>query len=191
VPPELPEGSVQYHLSIVAEDGQALAGKQVSHRGKKEEVAAFTSDDLTDDTGQLYVRARVRLTAEDGQVRIEQETEPFIIRCGELPPDAAHSRSFPRVRTLSDGLVQLDDREQATAAYASPDVAFADGQVTLSVHRGRGFRLAHPKLFAEIGSRWKGDILRWRLKVRNSGRWQAPDLHPIPLQPSVETSVSL
>ena len=191
VPPELPEGSVQYHLSIVAEDGQALAGKQVSHRGKKEEVAAFTSDDLTDDTGQLYVRARVRLTAEDGQVRIEQETEPFIIRYGDLPPDAAGTRSFPRVRTLSDGLVQLDDREQATAAYASPDVEFADGQVTLSVHRGRGFHLAHPKLFAEITSRWKGDILRWRLKVRNSGRWQAPDLHPIPLQPSVETSVSL
>ncbi len=191
VPPDLPEGSVQYHLSIVAEDGQVLAGKEVSHRGKKEEVAAFTSDELTDDTGQLYVRARVRLVAGDGQVRLEQETEPFIIRCGDLAPDAAHSRSFPWVRTLSDGLVQLDDREQATAVYASPEMAFVEGHVTLSVHRGRGFRLPHPKLFAEIRSRWKGDIVRWRLNVRTSGRWQAADLHPIPLQPGMETSVSL
>ncbi|WP_058866024.1 ATP-binding protein [Chloracidobacterium thermophilum] len=191
VPPELPEGSVQYHLSIVAEDGQVLSEKQVSHRGKKEEVAAFTSDELTDDTGQLYVRARVRLTAEDGQTRIEQETEPFIIRYGDLPPDAAGTRSFPRVRTLSDGLVQLDDREQATAVYASPDVAFADGHVTLSVHRGRGFRLAHPKLFAEIAARWKGNIVRWRLNVRTSGRWQAADLHPVPVLPGQEISVGL
>ncbi len=191
VPPELPEGSVLYHLSIVAEDGQVLTEKQVSHRGKKEEVAAFTSDELTDDNGQLYVRARVRLVAEDGHVRLEQETESFIIRYGDLPPDAAHSRSFPWVRTLSDGLVQLDDREQATAVYTSPDVAFAEGHVTLSVHRGRGFRLAYPKLFAEIRSRWKGDIVRWRLNIRTSGRWQAADLYPIPLQPGMETSVSL
>ncbi|QUW01133.1 ATP-binding protein [Chloracidobacterium sp. MS 40/45] len=191
IPPDLPEGSVQYHLSILAEDGRVLAEKQVSHRSKKEEVAAFASDELTDDTGQLYVRARVHLTAEDGQVRIEQETEPFIIRYGDLPPDAAGTRSFPKVRTPSDGLVQLDDLEQATAVYASPEMAFADGHVTLSVHRGRGFRLAHPKLFAEIAARWKGDIVRWRLKVRTSGRWQAADLHPVPVLPGEEISVGL
>ncbi len=191
IPPDLPEGSVQYHLSILAEDGQVLAEKQVSHRGKKEEVAAFTCDELADDTGPLHVRARVRLTAEDGQVRLEQETEPFIIRHGNLPPDAARSRSFPWVRTLSDGLAQLDELEQAAAVYASPEMAFAEGHVTLSVHRGRGFRLAHPKLFAEIAARWKGDIVRWRLNARTSGRWQAADLHPVPVLPGEEISVGL
>jgi DNA phosphorothioation-dependent restriction protein DptH len=191
VPPELPEGSVQYHLSIVAEDGQVLAEKHVSHRGKKEEAATFTPDELTDDTGQLYVRARVRLTAEDGQVRIEQETEPFIIRYGDLPPDATSARSFPRVRTLSEGLVQLDELEQASAAYTSLETVFAEGQVDLSVCRGRGFRLAHPELFDKIASRWKGDIVRWRLKVRTSGRWQAADLCPVPVLPGEEISVGL
>jgi len=191
VPPELPEGSVQYHLSIVAEDGHVLAEKHVSHRGKKEEAATFTPDELTDDTGQLYVRARVRLTAEDGQVRIEQETEPFIIRYGDLPPDATSARSFPRVRTLSEGLVQLDELEQASAAYTSLETVFAEGQVDLSVCRGRGFRLAHPELFDEIAPRWKGDIVRWRLKVRTSGRWQAADLCPVPVLPGEEISVGL
>ncbi len=191
VPPELPEGRVQYHLSIVAEDGQVLAEKQVSHRGKKEEVAAFTSDELMDGAENLCVRARVRLTAEDGQVRLERETEPFIIRCGDLAPDAAHSRSFPWVRTLSDGLVQLDEWEHVTAAYSEPEMEFAEGYSTLSVRRGRGFRLAYPKLFSEMRLRWKGDIVRWRLNVRTSGRWQAADLYPIPLQPGMETSVSL
>ena len=191
MPPDLPEGSVQYQLSIVAEDGQVLAEKHVSHRGKKEEAATFTPDELTDDTGQLYVRARVRLTAEDGQVRIEQETEPFIIRYGDLPPDATSARSFPRVRTLSEGLVQLDELEQATAACTSPEMAFVGGHVTLSVRQGRGFRLDHPRLFAEIAPRWKGDIVRWRLKVRTSGRWQAADLCPVPVLPGEEISVGL
>jgi len=191
MPPDLPEGSVQYQLSIVAEDGQVLAEKHVSHRGKKEEAATFTPDELTDDTGQLYVRARVRLTAEDGQVRIEQETEPFIIRYGDLPPDATSARSFPRVRTLSEGLVQLDELEQASAAYTSLETVFAEGQVDLSVCRGRGFRLAHPELFDKIASRWKGDIVRWRLKVRTSGRWQAADLCPVPVLPGEEISVGL
>ncbi|MGQ9896607.1 MAG: ATP-binding protein [Acidobacteriota bacterium] len=189
VPPELPKGSVQYVLSIVTEGSQVLAEKQVTHCGKKEEVAVFTADELAEDSGQSYVRARVRLTAEGDQVQIVRETEPFIIRCGDLPSDAAPSRSFPWVRTLSDGLAQLGAQAQAAAVYASPEVKFTTGQVNLSVRRARGFRLTNPKLFAEIVSRWTGKIVRWRLKTRALGRWTPADLQALPI--GEETSVSL
>lgn len=184
-PDNLERDAVQYQASIVSDMDEELASREVPHNGKKEEKCRFTNDDFSLLSDDALLSAKVVLSVIGNEAVERQESEEFVIRFG-APPGRGTSGVGKVVRTLSEGLIELDERENITALASMTDALPRDskGYVVLRTpQRGKNFRVFRPPLLHEVEQDWTaraGEIGRWRVKVRASGaRAGHPEFVPI------------
>src|SRR5262249_17848625 len=134
----------------------------------------FTNDDfsmLSDDT---LIGAKVVVSVLGNNQVEEQESEEFTIRFGQ-PPEHEPVGVGKKVRTFSEGLIELDNRESVSDLASSTETLPVDSKCFVLLRtpqRGKSFRVFRPALIREVEQQWaerSGEIGRWRVKVRASG----------------------
>jgi|Deesub1362A_J573_1020465.scaffolds.fasta_scaffold01773_4 DNA polymerase III delta prime subunit len=173
-PDNLEKDAVQYRAAIVTDMDEELAFREVPHSAKKEEKCRFTNDDFSELSEDALISAKVVVSVIGNNAVEVQETEEFLIRFGQ-PPERERGGVGKKVRTFSEGVIELDGREVVSGlASATEDLPVdSKGFVLLRTpQRGKSFRVYRPPLIAEVERQWierGGEIGRWRVKVRASG----------------------
>ncbi|MCY4264548.1 MAG: hypothetical protein OXE78_06800 [Gammaproteobacteria bacterium] len=189
-PPNIGKNSAEYRITVKTDKDEELAEpKIVSHSARKSgERCQFSNDDFTflDENALLSAKVTLEVVGENQIAR--QETEEFIIRCGE-PRSQVESGVGARVRTFSEGLAYLENREDALTTISS-SVKKSDSQgfvlLRTPVYNGmrKSFRVFRPSLIAEVEKQWyenQGVIGRWEIRVRSTGD-RAGEAKFIPIQ---------
>ena len=194
-PDNLEKNAVQYQVTILTEMNEELALREVSHSAKKEEKCRFSNDDFSLLSEDALLSAKVVVSVIGNNAVEKQESEEFIIRFG-TPPDRGTGGIGKIVRTFSEGLIELDDRDMVTAMVSAKESFPIDTKgflVLRTPQRGKSYRVFRPPLIGEIEEDWAtkaGEIGRWRVKVRASGsRAGAPEF--ISISPSEASSRTL
>lgn len=184
-PDNLEKDAAQYQIAIVTDMQEELASRDVWHSAKKEEKFRFTNDDFSMLSDDALINAKLVVSVMGNDSVESLETEEFVIRFG-TPPDKGTSGVGKVMRTFSEGLIELDDRDTVSALASSTDAFPPDskGYVVLRTsQRGKSFRVYRPPLIHEVEHDWisrGGEIGRWRVKVRASGaRAGVPEFVPI------------
>ncbi len=187
-PDNIEKDAVQYHVAIVTDMNEELASREVSHTAKKEEKCRFTNDDFSMLSEDAILSAKIVISVIGDESVEEQPSEEFVIRFG-TPPDRVSGGVGKIVRTFSEGLIELDDRDAVTILASATDSFPVDskGYVVLRTpHRGKSYRVFRPPLVHEVEQDWitrGGEIGRWRVKVRASGA-RAGMTEFVPITPS-------
>ena len=177
-PANLKKNAVDYRVAIVTDMGDELAEREVSHSARREEKCRFSNDDFSSLDEDSIVPAKVVVSVVGNDAVSRDESEEFIIRFGQ--PPAKEARAGGRtVRTFSDGLIELGDRESVTAVSENPGAATSAAKDfvllrTMAGSRPKSFRVSRPKLIHEVERHWTargGPIGHWRVRVRASGQW--------------------
>ena len=176
-PGNLDKNAADYRIIVLTGMDEELASREVSHSGRGEEKCRFSNDDFSLLSEDSLVSAKVVVSVVGNDTVETQESEEFIIRFGEPPEPTAGGAGKP-VRTFSEGLIELDDRERVSAIADNPAATTeAKDFVLLRTSEGRrrkSFRVFRPPLIHEVEKQWAGGastIGRWRVKVRASGDW--------------------
>lgn len=173
-PDNLDKGSVVYRVVILTDMEEELAARETQHSAKNEEKCKFSNDDFSTLSEDALISAKVIVSVIGNDSVEPQESEEFIIRFGE-PPEHQQVGVGKKVRTLSEGLIELEDREQVSIIAASSDTLPVDSKgfvILRTAQRGKSFRVFRPSLIHEVERQWceqSGPIGRWRVKVRASG----------------------
>lgn len=173
-PDNLEKDAVQYQISIVTDMEEELASRDVSHSAKKEEKCRFTNDDFSILSDDALINAKIVVSVIGNESVEAQESEEFVIRFG-TPPDKGTGGVGKIMRTFSEGLIELGERETVTALASATSTFPLDskGYVVLRTpQRGKSFRVYRPPLLHEVEQDWvdrAGEIGRWRVRVRASG----------------------
>ena len=171
-PQNLEKGAAEYIVSIETAM-ETLCSQQVAHSAKREEKCRFNDGDffLSEDA---FIPAKV-IVSVAGKEEIEpQESEEFIIRFGK-PESKEQGGVGKKIRTFSEGLIELDDRDMVSDIASSTDRISSDSKGFLLLRppqRGKSFRVFQPPLIKELEEQWchsKGTPGRWQVKVRESG----------------------
>jgi DNA phosphorothioation-dependent restriction protein DptH len=178
-PANLAEGAVVYRVAIVTDMDEELAYREVPHSSKREGRCYFSNEDfsLLSDDALVAAKAVISVIGNDDIESLE--TEEFTVRFGQ-PPDRMPGGVGKKVRTFSEGVIELQNREAVTDLAASLATASAEskGFVLLRTpERGKSFRVFRPPLVQEVENDWvnrSGAIGRWRVKVRASGARATP-----------------
>ena len=186
-PGNLDKNAADYRIAVLTGMDEDLVSREVSHSGRGEEKCRFSNDDFSLLSEDSLVSAKV-VVAVFGNDSVErQESEEFIIRFGE-PPESPVGGAGKPVRTFSEGLIELDEREQvsAIADNPAPTTQAKDFVLlrTLEGRRRKSFRVFRPPLIHEVEKQWTGGagaIGRWRVKVRASGDW-AEEVQFVPFE---------
>ncbi|MGI6420031.1 MAG: ATP-binding protein [Thermoguttaceae bacterium] len=194
-PDNLEKNAVQYQVTIVTDMNEELASRDVPHSAKKEEKCRFTKDDFAGLSDDALINAKIVVSVIGDDSVATQESDEFVIRFG-TPPDKPTGGAGKVMRTFSEGLIELDDRDMVTAMASATDSFPLDskGYVVLRTpQRGKSFRVFRPPLVHEVEQDWvsrNGEIGRWKVKVRASGaRAGVPEFVPIaPIETSEGTS---
>ena len=173
-PDNLEKRAVEYRVAILTDMEEELSAREVPHSGKSDERCRFTNDDFAVLSDDSLISAKV-VVAVVGNDQVEkQESEEFLIRFGE-PPDLLPGGVGKKFRALSEGLIELSDRESVSDLVSS-SASFSEdskGFVLLRAgDKGKSFRVFRPALIREVEQQWIGHggaIGRWRAKVRASG----------------------
>jgi len=191
-PDNLEKDAVQYRVAIVTDMEEELTFREVSHSAKKEEKCRFTNDDFSELSEDALISARVVVSVIGNEAVEAQESEEFLIRFGQ-PPEQERGGIGKKVRTFSEGLIELEDREIVSSlASTTADLPVdSKGFVLMRTpQRGKSFRVYRPPLIAEVERQWihrSGEIGRWRVKVRASGS-RAGAAEFVPLSPAQSSS---
>ena len=178
-PENLEKDAVEYRVAIVTDMEEELASREVSHSAKKEEKCRFSNDDFSTLSEDALISAKVVVSVTGNSEVEPAESEEFTIRFGQ-PPELPHGGVGKKVRTFSEGLIELQNRELVSALSSStqPFPVDTKGFVVLRTpQRGKSFRVFRPSLIEEVEKQWTeqgGQIGRWRVKVRASGARAAP-----------------
>ena len=188
-PADLEKNAADYRVTLQTDrDDEDLAVREVAHSARKDgERWRFSNDDFSplDEDALLSAKAVVEVVGNDAIEK--QESEEFIVRFGE-PPKQEIGGVGAKVRTFSEGLAELGNREAVSAMMSAPSVTtdskgFLLLRTPLDQGRRKSFRVFRPALIAEIESQWierQGSIGRWTVKVRGSGeRAGAPEFEPL------------
>jgi len=172
-PDNLEKGAVGYRVVILTDMEEELDSREVSHSGKKEEKCRFSNDDFSMLNEDALISAKVVVSVIGNDSVKSQESEEFVIRFGK-PPEREHGGVGEKVRTFSEGLIELGDRETVSALASSTATLPVDskGFVLLRTPQRKSFRVFRPPLIHEVERQWTeqgGTIGRWRVKVRASG----------------------
>lgn len=184
-PDNLEKDAVQYQIRIVTDMDEELASRDVPHSAKKEEKCRFTDDDFSMLSDDALINAKVIVSVIGDDSVEEQEGDEFVVRFG-TPPDKRTGGVGKIMRTFSEGVIELDDRDTVSVLASATDSFPLDskGYVVLRTpQRGKSFRVFRPALIHEVEQEWVsrgGEIGRWRVKVRASGaRAGLPEFVPI------------
>ncbi len=187
-PNDLKKYAAEYRVSVQTDQDEELVVREVSHSARKNgEKCRFSNDDfsLLDEDTQLEAKIVVEVVGNDTIER--QESEDFTIRFGN-PPEQETVGVAAKVRTFSEGLVELGSHEAVSMIVSAPAVTEdSQGFVLLRTPVAQGgpksFRVYRPSLVAEVERQWmerQGEIGRWTVKVRGSGdRAEAPQFEPL------------
>jgi DNA polymerase III delta prime subunit len=174
-PENLAKDTVEYRVAIVTEMDEELASREISHSEKKEQKCRFSNDDFATLSEDALISAKVVVSAIANESVEPQESEEFVIRFGQ-PPEREQGGVGKKVRTFSEGLIELDDRAVVSvlASSAAPLPVDSKGFVLLRTPQpGKSFRVFRPPLIQEVERHWadqeSGSIGRWRVRVRSSG----------------------
>ena len=178
VRPSLDKHAVDYRVAVLSDmvdTDEEIAWREVRHSARREEKCRFSNDDFSALDEGTVLSAKVRVSVIGKNAVAPQPTEEFIIRFGQ-PPERMAGGVGTKVRTFSEGLIDLGDRGRVSAIADNLDRAVdAKGFVLLRVADGsrrRSFRVFRPSLIREVEEQWvneSGAIGRWRVKVRASG----------------------
>jgi len=189
-PENLEKGAVEYRAAIVTDMDEELTSREITHSGKKEEKCRFSNDDFSTLSEDALISAKVLLSVIGNDSVEPQESEEFVIRFGQ-PPEREHGGVGKKVRTFSEGLIELDDRESISELASATGTLPGDskGFVLLRTHQpGKSFRVYRPALIHEVDRQWAergGAIGRWAVRVRSSGaRATEVEFTPFPAQNS-------
>ena len=186
-PGNLEKNAADYRVAVLTDLEEELAAREVRHSAGRTETYRFSDEDFSSLDENSHVSAKVVVSVVGNQTVEPQESEEFVIRFGD-PPDKTAGGVGKKVRTFSEGLIDLGDRDRVSAITASPigTAVDAKGFVLLRTAEGRSrrsFRVFRPSLIRDVESQWTqraGAIGRWRIKVRASGeRVGAPEFVPI------------
>jgi DNA phosphorothioation-dependent restriction protein DptH len=184
-PDNLEKGTVEYHVVIVTDMDEELASREVTHAGKKEEKSRFTNDDFSMLSDDALISAKVVVSVIGNDQVEPRESEEFTIRFGQ-PPEHETAGAGKKVRTFSEGLIELKDRESVSTLASSTETLPVDSKgfvLMRTLQRGKSFRVFRPSLIQEVEQQWaerSGAIGRWRVKVRASGtRAGKPEFVPL------------
>lgn len=184
-PENLERGAAEYRVAILTDMDEELASREVVHSGKKEEKCRFTNDDFATLSEDALVSARVVVSVIGNDSLGLQTSEEIVIRFGQ-PPDREPGGVGKKVRTFSEGLVELHERTKITEQVSKPSLhTDSKGYIVMRTDEpGKAFRVFCPPLICEIDRDWSrrgGPIGRWRVKVRASGaRASEPEFVPLP-----------
>jgi DNA phosphorothioation-dependent restriction protein DptH len=183
-PQNLEKDTVEYRVAIVTDMEEELASREVPHSGKAEEKCKFSNDDFSTLSEDALVSAKVAISVIGNDSVEPQESEEFVIRFGQ-PPEREQGGVGKKVRTFSEGLIELDDREMVSALASSTGTLPADskGFVLLRIpQHGKSFRVFRPPLIHAVERQWTehaGALGRWRVRVRATGaRAAEPEFVP-------------
>jgi len=181
-PSHLKKGAADYRVQVLTNGkDREVGGIDVTHTaGKKYERLAFGLDDFSvvEEGAVLPVRVVVSAAAVDhgegDSAPLRVESEEFEIVFGQVEGSAAATGTT--VRTFSDGLIELDDREavaRMTSLEATRPQETAGGFLTWhSPDKRKRYRVYRPPLLKDIEKRWRSaeqPLGRWRIRVRSSG----------------------
>lgn len=184
-PEDLERGAVDYRVAILTDMDEELASRDVVHQGKKEERCRFSNDDFATLSDDALVSAKVVISVISNETLGTQESEEILIRFGQ-PPDREPGGAGRKVRTFSEGLIEISDRD-AVSDLASTSVRQLDSKgyvIMRTREHGKAFRVFCPPLIWQVDRSWaarEGAIGRWRIKVRASGA-RASDLEFVPIE---------
>ncbi|HYR75731.1 MAG TPA: hypothetical protein VEM96_07785 [Pyrinomonadaceae bacterium] len=173
-PENLEQGAVEYRVSVLTDMDEELASREVTHSAKREEKCRFSNDDFSMLSEDALISAKIIVSVIGNNSIEPQESDEFLIRFGQ-PPGHEQRGVGKKVRTFSEGLIELDSREFVLALASSADHLPIDSKsfvVLRTPQRGKSFRVFRPSLIYEVEKQWAeqaGAIGRWRVKVRASG----------------------
>jgi DNA phosphorothioation-dependent restriction protein DptH len=173
-PENLERGAVEYRVLIVTDMDEELASREVTHSTKREEKCRFSNDDFSTLSEDALISAKVVVSVIGSDSVEPQESEEFVIRFGQ-PPEREQGGVGKKVRTFSEGLIELDNREMVSTLASSTGPLPVDSKgfvLWRTPQRGKSFRVFRPSLIHEVEKQWTeqaGAIGRWRVKVRASG----------------------
>ena len=173
-PDNLEPGAVTYRVTIVTDMEEELAVCEVPHARKKEEKCRFANDDFSMLNDDALISAKAIVSVVGGEDVEPKETEEFTIRFGQLP-DRPQGGIGKGVRTFSEGLIELADREAVSEICSTPSAIREDSKGFLLLRTkdgGKSFRVFRPALIREVELQWAAQpasIGRWRVKVRAAG----------------------
>ena len=191
-PGNLGKNAVDYRIAVLTGMDEELVSREVGHSARREEKCQFSNDDFSMLSEDSLVSAKAVVTVVGDDLIERQESEEFIIRFGQ-PPESTAAGVGKKVRTFSEGLIELENRESVSAiavgtAGISED---AQGYVLLRTserQKHKSFRVFCPPLIRKVEQQWingGGVIGRWRVKVRASGV-RAGDVDFVPLEAGEE-----
>ncbi len=197
-PDNLEKGAADYQVSIVADMDEELTSRTTSHTAKSDEKCRFTNDDFAMLNDDALINAKVVVSVIGNDHIEKQPSEEFVIRFGK-PPERTTGGIGKIMRTFSEGLIELDDRDMVTVLASTTESLQVDskGYVVLRTpQRGKSFRVFRPPLINDVEQDWisrGGEPGRWRVKVRASGaRAGAAEFIPVkPQNPESGNSKSL
>ena len=180
-PADLEKNAVDYHVAVLTDQDEELASRDVRHAASQQEKCRFSNDDFSGLSEDALLSARVVISVVGRDAIERQESEGFVIRFGE-PVVPASGGAGRKVRTLSEGLIELPSREVAVAVAENPTCVSdaAGGFVVLRPPDSRlrkSFRVFRPPLIRDVENEWtdrQGALGRWRVRVRASGERAAP-----------------
>jgi len=183
-PSGLDKGAVEYRVAIVSDMDEELVSRELPHSGKAVEKCRFSNDDfaMLNDDALIAARAVVSVL---GNEQIEAEaTEEFRIVFGDIPQPEPTGVG-KKVRTGSEGLIELDDREQVTESVTGVEPLQVDSRnyvLVRTAQRNKTYRVFCPPLIRQVTQQWairSGTIGRWRVRVRAAGdRTGEPEFVP-------------
>lgn len=174
IPDQLESGSVTYRVAIITDMEEELAYREVAHSGKKDEKCRFSNDDFAMLNDAALVSAKVVVSVVGDSDVESQTSEEFQIRFG-IRDQREPAGVGKKVRTFSEGLIELDEADIASTLAASMDPLPIDSKDYLLLRtpqRSKSYRVFTPPLLREVEHGWAdngGAIGRWRVKVRASG----------------------
>ena len=173
-PDNLAKGAVVYRVAIVTDMDEELVYREVPHTSKREEKCYFTNDDFSVLGDDALVAAKAVVSVIGNEQIEPQESEEFTIRFGQ-PPEHEAGGIGKKVRTFSEGVIELDDRETVSEFASSARTLSVDRKsfaLLRTSRRSKSFRVFRPSLIQEVERDWaarSGAIGRWVVRVRASG----------------------
>ena len=176
-PVNLVKHAVEYRVSVMTDMNEEVAAKIVPHAALRGgERCRFDNEDFAELSEEARVPAKVVVSVV-GIETVTKESEDFLIRRGRVLAHEPASSLGMKVRTLSEGLVELDSREEVSSIVASMKVTVdSKGNASLRTpakEDGRkSYRVFQPPLIHEVEKDWidqGGKIGRWIVKVHGSG----------------------
>lgn len=186
-PEHLQPDSVQYRVTIITDMEEELASREISQAAKREQRCRFSNDDFSTLSEDALISAKIVISVPGHELVASEETEEFVIKFGH-PPEVERGGVGKKVRTLSEGLVELESRELVSKVAGSSKSLSTDSKgfvLSRTPQRGKSFRVFRPPLVAEVEQQWmeqSGAIGRWVTQVRASGT-RAGQPQFIPFQP--------